>query len=803
MTFNEIKKNVEPHFYAISIDRFFPKVLRFSLRKLAVLGAIFFFFASFNSFPFSLSFADGLSFLCIFVYFILAFLESFYRSMRYEGVYSRIKEKALEDSQSMDYILSELLYKMDDIDASRCLFETQSGLEILERAGIEELESREFVYSNRSPVIASSLSIENGLSLESFIESLYSKDKSLQSFLSARSVSKEDFVNASSLVNNLHEKKRRKSRFWSKENLGSIPSMGTSWAYGVASDLGKFGVAFERMVDLSMVDIENGYRSKELDLLEGVLERRAEANVIIIDDDESVARDIVARLLQRMKLGVSLPSIEHKNIIELDTTSLTASFKDVGSLQNELLRLLNQAVSAGNVILYIRDLPAFVSSAKNIGVNLPSIISPFLASSSLQIIAHSSNNDFHYFIETNPTLLERFERIIPENVEAGGSLSPVIEKALDLEKDYGLKFSFGSLKEIVSSADRYVSLGEMPAKALDLLVEVCPWLKERGIRIVKEKDITSFVSEKTGISVGPVGRDESERIAHLEEILHKRVVGQTLAVSSVASAIRRARSGMTASNRPTTSLLFLGPTGVGKTETTKALAESFFGSEEHILRLDMSEYSGPDALQKLIGSFGEGKTGLLASRVRDNPYGVLLLDEFEKASPDILDLFLQVLDEGVFTDALGKKVNCRNLVIIATSNAGSSHIWQAIASGKDLEKEQPIILDTIIKERIFRPELLNRFDGVILFHPLKDTELRMVAELELRKLKERLKEKEMELVLSDELIEFVVAKGKDPQFGARAINRVVKNTVEDFVARKILSGEVKPGGKIEVNIADL
>src|SRR3989338_1712075 len=299
-------------------------------------------------------------------------------------------------------------------------------------------------------------------------------------------------------------------------------------------------------------------------------------------------------------------------------------------------------------------------------------------------------------------------------------------------------FSFPSILSLTKTADRFISYGEMPGKALDMLIEITPWAIERNIEVLKENDVSVFVSEKTGIVTGDIKEKEAGKIEHLEELLHQRVVGQNEAVDSIAGAVRRARSGVGNPKRPLSSFFFLGPTGVGKTEVSKSLAESFFGDENKMLRFDMSEYSGPDALSRLIGDFTSNKNGLLANRLLDNPYSVLLLDEFEKAAGDVLDLFLQILDEGVFTDALGKQVGCRNYIIIATSNAGSSLIWETVKLGKNLEGEKDNILDQIIKEKIFRPELLNRFDGVILFHPLQNTELTSIARLGLEKLVKRL-----------------------------------------------------------------
>ena len=242
---------------------------------------------------------------------------------------------------------------------------------------------------------------------------------------------------------------------------------------------------------------------------------------------------------------------------------------------------------------------------------------------------------------------------------------------------------------------------------------------------------------------------------------------------------------------------------MGKTEVSKALAESFFGDEKKMIRFDMSEYNGPEAISQLIGDFTENRSGLLASRVRDNPYSILLLDEFEKAAPDVLDLFLQILDEGIFTDALGKQVGCRNLIIIATSNAGSSLIWDTIKSGKSLMNSKDSIVNSIIKDKIFRPELLNRFDGVIFFHPLQNKELENIARLELQKLGRRLKEQNIELVINEEIINFLVEKGSDPEFGGRSINRAIQNQIENIISRKIVSGQAKPGSKIEIKKEEL
>jgi len=804
MTFKKLKEISQPHYYSLVLDRYFAKKWRGFLRKTSALVALVSFALSFDILPLYFGKGDALFFLFVFIYLTLSFLEFFYRSMMNEGLVVRINEKLIDKEKNLDYNLSGVLFMTDEIDASKALFDRKIGLEIFLRLGISLESCKNFIYSERSQIMASSLNIEgDSADLYSYTSALYDVDKSFQSFLSHNSINKEEFVGAVIWVARKEEQIRRRKRFWGRENLGAIPSIGTSWSYGVATDLGKFGVPFEYSVDISLFDAENGYREKEVQVLENILERKAEANAIIIDDDEKVARDIVGRLLKKIKLGTSLPSIEHKSIVELDWSGLIASFKMKNELEAEILKILNQSISAGNIIIYIRDISGFVSNTKAMNINLPSLFSPYLASNNIQIISSATNSDFHFIIETNPTLLERFERVIPDLIGVEASVSVLLEQVISIERQYKVIFSYPAILALANSADKFITYGEMPSKALDMMIEIAPWAVEHKISLLKENDVSVFVSEKTGVTTGLIKEKEMEKIEHLEELLHKRVVGQDEAVNGIASAIRRSRSGIGNPKKPVTSFLFIGPTGVGKTEVSKALAESFFGRESQMVRFDMSEYSSPEALSQLIGDFTINKSGLLASKIRDNPYGVLLLDEFEKSAPDVLDLFLQILDEGIFTDALGRQVNCRNLIIIATSNAGSSLIWDTIKSGNNLSKSKDFIINTIIKDKVFRPELLNRFDGIIFFHPLQNNELQNVAKLGLEKLARRLKEQNIELVINQDVINFLVEKGSDPQFGGRSINRAIQNEIEDFIARKIVSGQAKPGSKIEIKRDEL
>ncbi|MFW6210297.1 MAG: AAA family ATPase, partial [Patescibacteria group bacterium] len=312
--------------------------------------------------------------------------------------------------------------------------------------------------------------------------------------------------------------------------------------------------------------------------------------------------------------------------------------------------------------------------------------------------------------------------------------------------------------------------------------------------------VYTIVSEKTGIPAGPIASEERDRLLHLEDRLHQLVVGQEPAISAIARTMRRARSGIQDSEKPIGSFLFLGPTGVGKTETAKALATVFFGGEHELQRLDMSEYSGDEAVGHLIGT--ATAPGALPTLLREHPYCVLLLDEFEKASQSVHDVFLQILDEGRFTDARGISVNARNTIIIATSNAGSQLILRTVQQRKELAHLTGHIIDHIVSEGTLRPELINRFDSTIIFEPLDVEEQTEVAGLMLRQLYERIRDRGYELRVSENLLDLLVETGYDPEYGARPMRRVLQDVIEEKVAQKIIAGAVKKGDTLTLDTSD-
>jgi len=338
---------------------------------------------------------------------------------------------------------------------------------------------------------------------------------------------------------------------------------------------------------------------------------------------------------------------------------------------------------------------------------------------------------------------------------------------------------------------------------VDILEEVTTFVFRAGGTMVDRDEVLKIIEKKTGIPLGKMASGEKEKLLNLESILHERVIGQEEGISAIARTMRRARSGVTNEKRPFGSFLFLGPTGVGKTETAKALAAIFFGSEDRMIRLDMSEYNDDNALDRLLGTFESEKPGVLSSLLRANPYAVLLLDELEKGSREVQQLFLQIIDEGEFKDARGKTVNARTTLIIATSNAVADSIYSIVLRKEKPEDHREELIAEIVERNIFAPELLNRFDAMVFYRTLTQAELGQVANLMLKSFAARLKKKGLTLVINDVLLRHVIKHGYDPKFGARPMRRAIQDRIEDLIARRLISGNIKRGDVVALTEEDL
>lgn len=681
-------------------------------------------------------------------------------------------------------------------------FVSRFGAEVLLRLGLPREEVLAFLKERKPPANVFEIAVAENepVGLPEIAAALLRYDETLQHFLVSRKIGAPDFVGAALWVSRIEAARKEQMRWWSKDALGRIPGIGKDWAYGEIMLLSRYAtpIALHPAYSLSG---KGALGKKETKEIERILSRGRESNVMLVGEEGAPKLAPLVWLSREISAGTILPPLEHKRIFIFNGVPFTAAMKEKAVFETEFLRLMSEAVKAGNIILVFDNFEKFCQGASALGSDALSLLDPFLASSNIQIVAITELGAFHQMFESNAKVRERFERVLMSEAGIAGSLPVLQDEALRAERAAQVLFTYQALRATAESAERYFFEGVMPDKAIDLLLELVPKVKSAGKRVIVREDVLELVSAKTGIAVSEAKGEERGKLLRLEEILHERIVGQDEAVKAISGALRRARSGVSSEKRPIGSFLFLGPTGVGKTETTKALAQAFFGDENSIARLDMSEYQSGDALARLIGTFESGKAGVLASLLRERPYGVLLLDEFEKTSREVHDLFLQILDEGFFTDVFGKRVNARNLIIIATSNAGSDLIWKAEQEGKSLSKD--IVLTEIISRAIFKPELLNRFDGVILFHPLRGEHLKVIAKLQLQKLGKRLKEKGLELSITEPLIEYLVSVGQDPKFGARPMNRAIQEKVEQVIAEKMLRGEIEAGSRVELSASDL
>lgn len=508
-------------------------------------------------------------------------------------------------------------------------------------------------------------------------------------------------------------------------------------------------------------------------------------------------KTVVLEFARRAASGQLGPKMSYKRILEFDHNSLLSEASDVNKKKTRLAEILAEAAYAGNIILMIRDIQRLTNSEVE-GYDFTDVFEQYLEKKDLKIIAMCANADYERFIASNMRLrkyLEKVEVIPPTKDEA---LQIIVEAAARWEKLGNLTITVGAIRNILEESDRFVTDVPFPEKALELLDAVVTYNQQKGDKIVTIEDTNAVLGEKTGISFAKLTPEEKKRLGDIEKMIHSRLVNQNIAVDLIGKTLRAKTIGVIKEKRPLGSFLFLGPTGVGKTETAKVLAEVYYGSEENILRFDMAEYSGREGLERLIGSISKNQPGSLTTAIKNRPASLLLLDEIEKASREIYNLFLVLLDEGVMTDAFGKKIGAGNLFVIGTSNAGAEYIRQLVGQGVRGEELQKKVVNFVLEKEIFSPEFLNRFDGVVVYEPLSKEHLIEIAKLMLSDLRENLKKKNIELVAGDDVAFKLAEDGFDPAFGARPMRRIVNITLGDLIGKSLIQGTIEDGDNIKI-----
>ena len=573
--------------------------------------------------------------------------------------------------------------------------------------------------------------------------------------------------------------------------------IGEEWAFGWTIETKKY------MLDLT----SETYRKKPI-LFDREVEYRQvvealynQKSIILVGEAGSGRRELAKTIAFDSLAGNLSGSLYHQRFFQLMVDALLSGSENQGELEERLDALIAELAHSGNVIVLVPYLENILGSS-SFHLDLSGALVPYLERGIIRLVATITPGAYKKFIESRKDLTGVFEAVKISEPDKNLALQMLFSKTQEIEEKNKISLTYRAIIASLKYSKKYLPDLVWPGSAVTLLDDTSVSVRLSGKNIVEEQDIIEEVKNKTKIAVGKPSKKEKELLLHLEDEMHKTIIDQSEAVSVISEALRRVRTELETKEKPI-SFLFLGPTGVGKTETAKTLSRLYFGGEEKMIRVDMSEYSGGDASKRLLGSLpgeeGEGED--LIDKVHDNPFSLVLLDEFEKGDQKILDLFLQVLDDGRLTDNKGKTVSFVNTIIIATSNAASEFIREEILKGRKIDKSfRNNLLEFLQRKGIFKPELLNRFDGVVVFKPLGQVEVGQITQLLLAEFSQKMKEKDIEVTFAKKVIEKIIKEGFDEEFGARPLRRYLQDNIEDLIAQKILKDEIKRGDKINISV---
>lgn len=532
-------------------------------------------------------------------------------------------------------------------------------------------------------------------------------------------------------------------------------------------------------------------RDKEIEEIFRIVEGGQES-VLLVGDYGVGKKSIIEGLAERMVEDDVPDRLKDKRLVRLSVSALLAGTSPAGAVER-LINIMNEIGHARNIILFIHNIQELIGVSAGAGESLDvaGTLVEYLSGGRFFTFATTTSQAYAQHI-SNSQLSNVFAKVEIGEMDENQAIQVLESKVGQVEYKQQVFFAYEAIEKAVRLSKRYLHDVYLPGSALEVMSEAASYARnKKGVNcLVTGEEVAAVVAEKTKIPVNTISSDETTKLLHLEEEMHKRVIGQEEAVNLVANALRRARAEIRSTSRPIASFLFLGPTGVGKTELAKTIAEVYFGGEARMVRLDMSEYQDKASIYRLLGNPGEKGTGVLTETIRKSPFALLLLDEIEKADKDILNLFLQVMDDGRLTDSTGRVVDFTNVIIIATSNAGTSYVQEQMRARVASEVIKDRLLHGELKE-YFRPEFLNRFDGIVLFKPLDEEAIKQIAGLLLKRVGKDLEAKGITLQVEPVAVDFLAQIGFDPEFGARPMRRVLQERVENQLAELLLSGKLK------------
>lgn len=718
--------------------------------------------------------------------------------------------RSLEQAQDMSdiisrHLLAKMRHDMSPHDLSQILAKQQGGYFFASRYGIgsdfisnfsaKDSGSTPLVWSKAIELTArmENHEVDSGALAAALILSIPEAEPRLASI----SIGPEDIINGAEWFAHI---RRMLNRALAKKHYGGI---GRDLSFGWAPLLSKVGINITESIESGgFLRRPVASREQVIDQIMRLLAQQGRRNVAIVGEPGVGKTTLVYSLAQKLLSGgADVPAgVMYQQIIELDASNLIANSKGKGQLEELLIRIFNEAIHAKNVTIFLDEAQLFLREGTG-SVDLSSLLLPVIQGGALRLIVALNDQEWLRLSQENPGLAGLLNRVIVKPLDHDETVQIIEDETILLESKSKVVYMYQAINEAYKLADRFIHEQAFPGKAIKLLEAAVNFAEQT--HFITARSVQQAVEKSYDIKVQTADSSaERDVLLNLESKIHERMINQTRAVKLVSDALRRARSGVRNENRPIGTFLFLGPTGVGKTELSKALSDVYFGGEDRLVRLDLNEYSHGDDVRRLL-AVGAQDPYSLCAQIAKQPFSVVLLDEIEKAHPNVLNVLLQMLDEGVLRDANNKPISFRDSIIISTSNAGAEQIRRHIDQGEELQQFEEALVNELINANVFRPEFLNRFDEIILFRPLKKDELLQLVDLLMIRLNKTLAERKVTVTLTPAAKELLVERGYDPRLGARPLRRVMQRAVENVVAQKLLANQVVPGQALQLDAPEL